>query len=207
MDYRKIKKRVKASGNKKLFKFFDLTTIVMVAFILAMLFSPDFKGAFIRGIMNVGFLQPDIPETEKLNAGKPPVAQISFTNETGDRIQLFDLKGKVVFINFWATWCPPCLAEMPSINKLSARYKDRKDVVFIMVDVDGNTATSTAFMKKHGYSLPVFIPAGQIPKEYFSGTLPTTVIVDKAGRIVFSETGAADYGNPKVSAFIDELVK
>ena len=123
----------------------------------------------------------------------------------GAVVHLSDLKGKVVFINFWATWCPPCIAEMPSIDRLHKKYKEGDDVVFLLVDVDRNFRSSVEFMKRQKFSLPVYIAETAIPIAYFSGSMPTTIILDKAGNVVFQHIGAADYDNTKVESFIDQL--
>jgi thiol-disulfide isomerase/thioredoxin len=196
--------------NKKWFTFSNIITIVLVLFMLIMFFSPEVKGIVIQGLMKVGLFQPDLPENAGGNSTpvqQAPDEQVTFTDVKGGTISLSDQKGKVVFMNFWATWCPPCIAEMPSINSLYSKYKDNKNVIFIMVDVDGKIDASIAFMKKRKLNLPVYIPSSAIPQEYFSGSMPTTAILDKSGNIAFHHLGGADYGNPEVSAFIDKLAK
>ena len=129
---------------------------------------------------------------------------IKFKDAEGSEINLADLRGKIVFINFWATWCPPCLAEMPSVNSLHQKFMDDKDVVFIMVDADGNFEKSQTYMNKRQYKMPVYHMASSIPENLFKGSLPTTIVFDKKGRIAFHEEGAANYGSQK---FIDFIVK
>ncbi|MGY4386049.1 thiol-disulfide isomerase/thioredoxin [Pedobacter sp. UYP24] len=193
--------------HKQWLTFSNITTTILVLFMLAMVFSPEAKGLLIQGLMKVGFFQPDIRQNAKQNGTSVPEQQVLFTDVNGKTITLADQKGKVVFMNFWATWCPPCIAEMPSINSLYSKYKDNKNVIFILVDVDGKITASTAFMNNKHLSLPVFISASEIPNEYFSGSMPTTVILDKAGNIAFHHVGGAYYENPEVSSFIDKLVK
>lgn len=196
---------------KKWFTFSNISTGIFIVFILAMLFSPGLKATVIQGLMKVGLFQPDMPKmTENKNLIlSHPVAdkEVLFRDQDGNTIDLSAQKDKVVFINFWATWCPPCLAEMPSINKLYQQFKDDEEVMFIMVDVDNKPEESGAFMKKKGFALPVYTPAGEIPAKYFSGTLPTTVILDKSGSIVFHHEGVADYSNSEVAGFIRKLSK
>ncbi|WP_069658434.1 TlpA family protein disulfide reductase [Arcticibacter eurypsychrophilus] len=196
--------------NKKWFTFSNISTIVMTVFVLILFFRPEVKGLVIQRLMKVGLFQPDVPEISEASSvpvQQAPNQQVLFTDQKGNTINLSDQKGKVIFMNFWATWCPPCIAEMPSIDKLYAKYKNNKNVMFIMVDVDGKMEASLAFMKKKNLSLPVYISAGAIPKEYFSGSMPTTVILDKFGNLAFHHLGGADYGNPEVTAFIDKLAK
>ncbi|MES3019052.1 MAG: TlpA disulfide reductase family protein [Bacteroidota bacterium] len=199
---------MKISPNQKWITFSNISTLLMMLVVVAMIFRPDFKAVIIQGLMRIGLFQPDLKANTKLTSPtnqRYSTDSVSFLYETGEKVRLGDLKGKVVFINFWASWCPPCLAEMPSIDKLAAKYKGIKGIEFLTVDVDGDISSSKAFMKKHRYNLPVAILASKIPKDYFSGSLPTTVIINKTGQIVFRQTGAADYSNPKISAFIERL--
>ncbi len=132
---------------------------------------------------------------------------IAFADSKGNKLSLGDLKGKVVFINFWATWCPPCIAEMPSINNLYKRYRDKSKITFIMVDVDANFQKSKSFMDKNNYDLPLYIPASQIPSNFLSGAIPTTVILDKSGKMVGRIEGSREYDSQEVYDALDSLIK
>lgn len=132
--------------------------------------------------------------------------EITFANDKGEKTMLSGLKGKVVFINFWATWCPPCVAEMPSINTLYKRYKNHDKIVFIMVDVDAQIEKSTNFMVKNNYELPLYIPASQIPSDFLSGAIPTTVIINKKGKMVGRIEGGREYDSPEVYEALDALI-
>ncbi|MFF5380824.1 TlpA family protein disulfide reductase [Pedobacter suwonensis] len=210
MKTSKINRISVESGKKKWFTVSNVGTGVLVLFFLAMLLSPDFKGKVLQGLMAIGLFQPDIPDTQEgATAAVPPAAgqDLTLMNQSGKQVQLSSLKGKVVFMNFWATWCPPCIAEMPSIGKLQERYKNNEKVAFVMVDVDGNMDSSKAFMKKNSYTLPVFVAMSEIPQDYFSGSMPTTVILDKNVNIAYHHLGGADYSNPEVAAFIEKLAR
>ncbi len=145
-------------------------------------------------------------EKESVQVETPVVADVSFTGQDGQTTAVSALKGKVVFINFWATWCPPCIKELPSINKLRHGFKDNDNVVFLMVDVDGKMEESSAFMKNNNYDLPVFIPAGNIPPDYLGDAIPTTVILDKKGSIAARLEGGRDYTDPEIVKALNELV-
>ncbi len=131
---------------------------------------------------------------------------VSFTDENGKIISLKSLKGKVVFINFWATWCPPCIHEMPSINELKKAFNGNNNIVFLMVDVDNNIKKSKAFMKNRKFDLPVYTPASDIPKEYLGRSIPATVILDKNGVMAGRVEGSRDYTDPKMIKALKELV-
>jgi thiol-disulfide isomerase/thioredoxin len=194
---------------KKWFTLSNIITGVFIIFILAMLLNPGLKATVIQGMMKIGLFQPDIPkasEIKKTTSSLPPDnKEILLRNVDGTILDLSAQKNKVIFINFWATWCPPCIAEMPSINKLYQQFKDNENVLFLMVDVDNNFDKSNTFIKKKGFTLPVYAQVSDIPAKYFSGTLPTTVILDKLGNIAFHHDGVADYSNSKVANFIKRL--
>lgn len=133
--------------------------------------------------------------------------ELTFLSEQGTPITISSLKGKAVFINFWATWCGPCIQEMPSINRLKEAFKGNDDIVFLMVDVDNEIASSSAFMKEKGYDLPVFVTVDDIPSTYLGNAIPTTVLLNKNGEIVTRMEGSRDYDTPEMIAMLKELIK
>jgi thiol-disulfide isomerase/thioredoxin len=115
-------------------------------------------------------------------------------------------KGKVIVINFWATWCPPCIAEMPSMELLYQTYKDNEDVVFLFVsNEDVNVINS--FMSKKEYSFKVYQSLTQYPREFDVTSIPRTFIISKKGEIVMDKSGPADWSSDRVFNTIDELLK
>lgn len=131
---------------------------------------------------------------------------LKFKDENGQTISLHSLKGKVVFINFWATWCPPCIQEMPSINELRKTFIGNEDLVFLMVDADGKIEKSADWMKKKNFDLPVYISDSQIPRDLFAGALPTTILLDKQNNIVGKQVGGADYSSQEVIDLLNKLL-
>lgn len=126
----------------------------------------------------------------------------------GKTIDLQQQKGKVVFINFWATWCPPCLAEMPTVNNFYEKVKSDTNIVFLAIDVDNRLNNSSAYMKKQGYQIPVY--GGNLdglPTTFFSGTIPTTLVIDKRGLVVFNHAGKASYDGDEFTRFVTGLAK
>ncbi|GGH11215.1 TlpA family protein disulfide reductase [Pedobacter zeae] len=180
----------------------NIFNALFVIFLLVIVFVPGAKAFFIRGLMEIGFYKPDI------EAPKEHVAELNgirFKDAKGNLVDLGDLKGKVIFLNFWATWCPPCRAEMPSVNKLYNQFKDDTDIVFIFADADGDFARSGKFMSDRKYEMPIYKVQSDIPEKVFAGALPTTVIFDKQGRLSFKHEGVANYADPKVIDFIKKL--
>ena len=119
----------------------------------------------------------------------------------GKMINMASFKGQVIVVNLWATWCPPCVAEMPSFQKLYDDYGDK--VVFLFVANDEPEKVER-FLAKNGYELPVFFQISMAPEEMNSNALPTTYMIDSEGNIVASKTGAADWDSGKVRSLLDD---
>jgi len=161
-------------------------------------------GKVQEGILLTGIMQPEIniPINEQQNADYN-LNLIQFNNT---ELNLEDLKGKVIFLNFWASWCPPCRAEMPTIQSLYNKMKDRKDLVFVMVSLDNDSAKAKKFIKESSFSFPVYFLNGNFPKIYDSGTIPSTYVISKEGKIVAKEVGMADYNTDKFQNFLNQLI-
>ena len=112
-------------------------------------------------------------------------------------------KGEVILVNFWATWCPPCVAEMPSMQELYRDYGEKVSFMFVTEDVPEKVEN---FLKKRDFDLPVYYPRSQQPAMLSSKLLPTTYIIYKEGKIVVAETGAADWNSPKTRKLLDALL-
>lgn len=190
----------------KYFKTSNLFNGLFFIAVLVLLFSPSAKAVMIRGLMKVGLFQPDIDKTVKIT---PAIPDVVFQSTDGRKVHLAELKGKVVFINFWATWCPPCIAEMPSINSLYEKLKNNRNIVFIIVDADHNFNKSVPFMKKNRFTMPLYQVqvASSVPPELVTNSIPATTIIDKDGRIVFHQNGSADYSNPKILEYLNRIAK
>lgn len=113
-------------------------------------------------------------------------------------------KNKVVIVNFWATWCPPCVAEMPSLQDLYNDYKDQ--VVFVFVTSEG-TEKVMPFMEKNDYNLPIYNMISKEPELLTTRSIPATYLINKEGEIVINKTGAANWNSTKVRNQLDELLK
>ena len=112
-------------------------------------------------------------------------------------------KGKVVVVNFWATWCPPCVAEMPSFQKLYDDYGNDVDFYFVTSEEPERV---NRFLEKRGYKLPVYLQSFEAPAQMQSAVLPTTYVLSKNGEITIKETGVADWNSKKIRKVIDRLI-
>jgi thiol-disulfide isomerase/thioredoxin len=178
---------------------------LFLAVLLVLLFVPSAKAYLMQGLMQVGLFKPHTETTAQSKFTN--LSGIKFKDAEGNSIDLGDLKGKVIFLNFWATWCPPCQAEMPSVNQLYEQFRNNKDVVFLFIDADGDFAKAKKFMDRKKYSLPVYSMESSVPEEIFKGSLPTTVVFDKEGRLSYKGEGAANYADQKFLDFMRKLTR
>jgi peroxiredoxin len=136
-----------------------------------------------------------------------PIAVDDFSakNLSGGGTKLSDSKGKIVLLNFWATWCPPCRAEIPSIQTLWTTMKG-KDFAVMGVSVGETEATVRDFVGKNKMLYPVFLDSsGAIGTAFGARSIPTTYVIDKTGKAIAGIVGGAAYDSPKAAAFFAEL--
>lgn len=173
-------------------RFFDLLWVVAFAIILI----PTSRAWVLKAIS----FSPSIEDIEDQQALSSYKWLLNGVN-TAD-LNFEDLKNKVVFVNFWATWCPGCVAEKPSIQALYNDYKDK--VAFITVTNENKEAVNTYFKKK-GYNLPVYNLKTREPKELTSESIPKTFVINKKGLIVIN-SGRADWNTDKIRNYLDVLL-
>lgn len=114
-----------------------------------------------------------------------PAPDFTLPAADGSTVRLSDLRGKVILLNFWATWCPPCKAEMPDLNALHREYGQAKNFVVLGVDVEEERAAVQAFARELGLSFPLALDeAGEVSAHSYNvRTMPTSLIIDRNGVI------------------------
>lgn len=139
---------------------------------------------------------------------KKPAPSINVVSMDNTQLSLDSLKGKVVVLNFWATWCPPCREEIPSMMALNKAMAGKPfQMVCVSVDEGGKQAV-TEFFKNTGFSLPVYFDfTGQAAATYGITGVPETFVIDKNGIIVKKVIGGLDWNSPEVVAFLKGLLK
>ncbi len=155
-------------------------------------------GTLQRGLLFTGVMNPDVEKNEGIS---PANYQFSVVSSEGELIDFSDLKNKVVFLNFWATWCPPCVAEMPGIQQLYESV-DREDIVFVMVSADQEPEKAVDFIKRKGYTFPVYFVDGAVPPAYQTTSIPTTFVISPKGKIVYKKEGLANYNTEAFQQFL-----
>jgi peroxiredoxin len=122
--------------------------------------------------------------TTKSEQPKAPAADFTLQDINGEKVMLADYRGKVVLLEFWATWCPPCRASVPGIEKIHKAYKD-KGLVVLAVSLDqGDWKSVKAFMKDYGITYTVLKGTDEVASRYHVRTIPRLLILDKEGKIV-----------------------
>ncbi|MCL5029682.1 MAG: TlpA family protein disulfide reductase [Bacteroidetes bacterium] len=160
-------------------------------------------GKFQQAALLTGWFQPEI--NIPIDQQQPADYNLSLISFDDKLVNLNEYKGKIIFLNFWASWCPPCRAEMPTIQKLYNEMKNRKDIAFILISVDSDNSKAIKFIKDEGFTFPVFYLNSGLPNIYNTGTIPSTFVISKEGKIVAKRIGMADYDSKKFYDFLDKL--
>ncbi|RKQ68869.1 thiol-disulfide isomerase/thioredoxin [Litorimonas taeanensis] len=137
----------------------------------------------------------------------PPQPVIEFTSPQGETMQLSEYSGKVVLVNAWATWCPPCVAEMPSLNALQ-KARGGDDFQVVTISLDNKKSQITEFFEKNGIdALPQWHDGTyEINGKLRLPGLPTTVLYNRQGREVARLSGEAEWDSTEALSLIDYLI-
>ena len=146
-------------------------------------------------------IQPHADESDHL---KPAMYDMPLITFSGEQLSLSQFKNKTIFLNFWATWCPPCIAEMPNIQSLFDDIAS-DSIIFVMVSLDEDKEKARKFIQKKEYTFPVYLLAGRQPGVYNSTTIPTTYIISPDGEIVSEHRGMALYNTAGFKNFLLSL--
>ena len=200
----------KETGKTKWFRKRDLLEWSIILSVIVVLYGTGWHtevyGRLQQVVLWTGLMQPDLKlsETERqrtsLDMVLRPLAEVA------KPVNLEQFKGKVIFLNYWATWCPPCIAEMPNLQALYEQYSQNDKIRFVMVSRDQEPEKARAFIRRKEYTFPSYWLAAPRPQPLRSNVLPTTIVIDKEGKIVIKETGMANYNTMEFKNFIDTLI-
>jgi thiol-disulfide isomerase/thioredoxin len=131
-------------------------------------------------------------------ANRPVAPAFELQTPDGSKFRLEDLRGEVVVVNFWATWCPPCRAEMPALQR-AAQQLEGEGVHFLAINVDEDAATVAEFGRSTGLSLPLLLDVdGRVTQSWPLRGLPTTFVVDSQGHLRLRALGEREWDNPLI---------
>ena len=186
--------------------------------ILAILFVAAVIMLLVLSTSDDGFFhRRKVPESDKMDLFtrlrvqkfEEPVVAPDFTPKDlkGTQVTLKNFKGRVVFLNFWATWCPPCRREMPSMERLYKQLKDR-DFTMLAVDMQESEKRVRAFISEFSLSFPALLDLnGDISSLYGIVGLPTTYIIDREGKIIGKAVGPRDWSSQESKQLFQSLLK
>jgi len=122
----------------------------------------------------------------------------------GNKIDFKQFKDKVIFLNLWATWCGPCRAEMPTIQKLYEKLADDSNVVFVMlsIDKDKDLGKVIRYLKDKDYTFSGYMPSGYLTDQLNVPSIPTTFVISKSGQILTKEVGTTNFNTTKFYKFL-----
>jgi thiol-disulfide isomerase/thioredoxin len=133
--------------------------------------------------------------------------ELPIYDRSGKRIDLADAKGKYLIVHFWATWCPPCVEEIPALSRFWDKYGNRNDLVLYAVSVDKSWQIIDKFDAKNPNKIPVYRdPDAKTAARFGSSQYPETYIVNPAGRVLYRVQGAMSWDDPEVRRKIEQLL-
>lgn len=161
-------------------------------------------GTMQRGLLATGLITPSltIDFDEMLDASG---SEFYFADSDFKTQNLSQFEGKVVFLNFWASWCPPCIAEMPSIENLYKSFEGRDEFAFLLVSMDENFADAQKFMDSRNLNMPIYHYRSRDRTVFTSDLLPTTYVITPNGKIAMERKGMAKYDTPAFKQFMEKL--
>ena len=148
------------------------------------------------------------PDAFPVTRPAQPIAAPEFElpDPAGQSVRLRDLRGRVVLVNFWATWCVPCREEMPALQTL-ARELGPRGLTVVAVNFKESRAEVEAFVREHALTFPTPLDAdGSTAQRYQLFALPATFVVDRSGKLVGTVLGIRDWVSPDARAYLDRLL-
>ena len=174
-------------------------TLAILGFLYVTGLHRQIAAGLQRVVVATGIIRP---ETDLTLDDKPQV-DYNFTlkSRTGENVNFEDLKGKVIFMNLWATWCAPCLAEMSDIHDL---YKavDSSKIAFVMISRNDRFGRAKQYVEKKEYTFPIYELNGPLPEVFSAGSIPTTYVISKDGRMAVKKTGFATYNTKEFKNYL-----
>lgn len=181
--------------------------LVLIAVILVFAYTGWHKPLIVqlqRAMIYTGLLSPDISQPPVVtNHG---VYDLTLRDEDSNLRMLSEFRGKVIFINFWATWCPPCRAEMPGINSLFSKMQDR-NLEYIILTTERDFGKAMEYKANEGFDFPIYQLAGKLPAVYQESAIPRSYVVSRDGRLIMEHTGLADYDSRKFREFLKKALE
>lgn len=171
--------------------------------LLILLIIPGSRREIVTSLKKLTLLKPGISENTIIAKLNEDDYKLIIEDPDGKLYNLQDFRDEVLFINFWASWCPPCRAEMPDIERLYKELNTR--VKFLMITSEENEAVLN-YIDKFSYTFPVYFQRSQLPPSFKVSAIPHTFVIDRKGNILISKTGAAKWDSSEFKSFLESLI-
>lgn len=198
---KKGKHRKKKSLKRELAEWAMFLGVMGILFVTG--WYKDLAAGLQRVVLSTGFVQASAHKKETQVSA---AYNFKLRSLDGKVLDFAELKGKTVFLNIWATWCPPCIAEMPDIQAL---YKEvhSDNIQFVMLSVDDDAQKAAKFIERKGYDFPVYTQLNSLPQVYSSRSIPTTFVISPKGKIVVTHRGMAAYNTQKFKKLLANITQ
>ena len=182
---------------------FGIVTDFLFIILVVLLINPGTRTGVSSFFIKMTSLPPSTLDVEEQSSVSEYSNDWLLYDLDGNVYTYGDLNKKPVFLNLWATWCPPCIAELPSIKELYSKYN--KEVNFILVSNE-DPAIVKAFAEKNDYKNLNFYVSRDTPHDFESQSIPTTYVISKEGIILINKKGAARWNSDKMNNLLDNLI-
>ena len=186
----------KKSYRKELIEWTIIVVVGLTLYVTGL--HTEVIGQIQRVVLATGIMQPEADD-EKATASY----DLRLSNIAGKPVSFSTFRGQTIFLNFWATWCPPCIAEMPDIEDLY--QKMGKDVTFVMISLDEDRDKARRSVDRKGFELPVYFLESPLPSPYNPSSIPPTYVISPDGQVVLTRHGMAKYDTEEFRAFLSTL--
>ncbi len=196
-----IKKRLNEYWDKKSW-FSKLTDLLFILLLIAMLIPASRKSIRIAASRVIAFSPKTISE-ENQTVLEPSTYDWVIFDLNGNSVPFSQFRGQAVFLNFWATWCAPCIAEMPDIQDL---YNDFGDQAAFVLVSDESPERIRHFMEQRKLDMPVYVRRGGVPHDFASNSIPVTYVISPQGQVVIRKSGVAKWNSKSMQQLMQQLV-
>ncbi len=198
----------KDHARKMIFHLFTLLKPIASALVLVALLQLTGLMSSVSYVAQWALLETGLKDADNNPSENQEDFDYQFTIKdlAGNKVLFEQFKGKVLFLNLWATWCGPCRAEMDGIQNLYTKI-DKEKITFIMLslDKDGDQGKVVDYLQKKNFTFHAYLPSGYLPQQLRVSQIPTTFVISKDGKIVKKEIGSMQYDTPKFQKFLETL--
>ncbi len=186
----------------------DRRSYVLAFVSLAVVLAVTAASASLSAAARVLSAEDAFKELDLIHPSKEKLAQdFTLPMPNAKTFRLSEQRGKVVFVNFWATWCAPCREEMPAMERLWREHRDRGFVI-VAVSIDSNPAVVSPFVKKGGFTFPIVLdPKMEVANTYGLRVVPSSFLIDRKGNHTAQAYGPRSWDNDAAHSLIESMVR